>query len=262
VPTRRCHHPSGHPDPNDNAVYETRSEYTYVYGLDLISVTEELPDKTNPPPAVQRYFFPDALGSTRALVNGTDSSIDSYGYDVFGQVRELDSPGTPLRSFLFTGEQYDAKARKQGLTGPFANPGFYYLRERYYDPTIGRFLTPDPVMGSVNQPGSLNRYPYVRNNPVNLVDPTGMLAEGTLESSILDEILDPGSCLRAYAGALGGSAALLVAWLILTNPSTSGAAVLALNLPPVSVFIYAAIGVILLYTAVDYIFDHCQDAPI
>ena len=44
-------------------------------------------------------------------------------------------------TFLFTGEQYDAKARKvhQG------QPGLYYLRARYYDPSIGRFLSQDPL---------------------------------------------------------------------------------------------------------------------
>lgn len=166
-------HPSTNPDPNDNAVYETRSEYTYVYGLDLISVTEEFPDKTTPPPAVQRYYFPDALGSTRALVNETDSGIETYGYDVFGQAREVDPAGAPLRSFMFTGEQYEGKARKQGFTGPFANPGFYYLRARFYDPTIGRFVTADPLPGSALDPQALSRYTYVRSNPTNFTDPTG-----------------------------------------------------------------------------------------
>jgi len=184
--------------------------YTYVYGLDLISVTEEFPDKTTPPPAVQRYFFPDALGSTRALVNETDSGIETYGYDVFGQVREVEPAGAPLRSFLFTGEQYDAKARKQGLTGPFANPGFYYLRARFYDPTIGRFLTPDPLPGSAPIPQSLNRYPYVGNNPVNLTDPSGRVWEtaGGCSASIHEAVSCFVGCFCDFGlGSIGNAIA-------------------------------------------------------
>ena len=63
---------------------------------------------------------------------------------------------------LFTGEQYDAKARHDA-------GGLYYLRARYYDPTIGRFLGRDPIP-------FLNRYTYVRNNPTNYVDPSGLRA--------------------------------------------------------------------------------------
>ncbi len=68
-------------------------------------------------------------------------------------------------SFLFTGEQYDARARDVHLID--ADPGLYYLRARYYDPDIGRFLTQDPVP-------AVNLYAYVGNNPVNYVDPSGL----------------------------------------------------------------------------------------
>ena len=54
--------------------------------------------------------------------------------------------------------------------------GFYYLRARYYHPTIGRFLGQDPVAGSTGNAQSQNRYAYVLNNPVNLIDPVGLSA--------------------------------------------------------------------------------------
>lgn len=57
--------------------------------------------------------------------------------------------------FRFTGEQRDTES------------GMYYLRARYYDPMIGRFLSQDPIPGG-------NLYAYVGNNPVNFVDPTGL----------------------------------------------------------------------------------------
>ncbi|MBU2541138.1 MAG: RHS repeat-associated core domain-containing protein, partial [Candidatus Omnitrophica bacterium] len=44
---------------------------------------------------------------------------------------------------------------------------------RYYDPEIGRFITPDTIVQAPSDPQSLNRYAYCRNNPLNLIDPSG-----------------------------------------------------------------------------------------
>lgn len=48
---------------------------------------------------------------------------------------------------------------------------------RYYGPRLGRFMSPDPLAGSVGDPQSLNRYAYVLNDPVNMVDPLGLNPE-------------------------------------------------------------------------------------
>ncbi len=63
--------------------------------------------------------------------------------------------------FLFQGQQYDPAS------------GDYYLRARYYDPTVGRFLSPDPFAGLDVDPLSLHRYLYAKADPVNNVDPSG-----------------------------------------------------------------------------------------
>lgn len=81
----------------------------------------------------------------------------TWTYDVFGSVRA--HSGAPTE-WLFTGEQSDPT-------------GFYYLRARYYEPGTGRFASRDPFPGIPFHPCSLNRYVYVENNPVNLVDPSG-----------------------------------------------------------------------------------------
>jgi len=128
---------------------------TYVYGLDLISRTD---DEGN-----QEYYLYDGLGSTTDLQGESGSAVAGYTYDVFGAIR--DQSGSSPNEFTFTGEQVDGT-------------GLQYLRARYYEPEIGRFLTQDPFWGSLGNPQSQNRYPYAGGNPVNRIDPSGLSSEG------------------------------------------------------------------------------------
>jgi len=73
---------------------------TYVYGLDLISRTDE--------DGVQTYYFSDGLGSTTTVADASGGVVSEYGYDVFGELRG--QSGLPDDVMLFTGEQYDARA--------------------------------------------------------------------------------------------------------------------------------------------------------
>ncbi len=64
-----------------------------------------------------------------------------------------------------------------------------YMHARYYNPMIGRFLSVDPVGGSVGSSQSWNMYAYVLNSPMNFVDPTGELisfANGASEEAFWD----------------------------------------------------------------------------
>jgi RHS repeat-associated protein len=88
-------------------------------------------------------------------------------------------------AFLFTGEQFD----------PSAN--LYYLRARYYNPTVGRFIQKDPFPGLLTQPQTLNPYAYVVNNPVNLTDPSGRIAPLLL--------LGIGAGIGALVGGIGAA---------------------------------------------------------
>lgn len=63
--------------------------------------------------------------------------------------------------YKFTGKPLDQES------------GLYYYGARYYNPSIGRFTTPDVLRGDLSNPLSLNRYTYVRNNPLRYIDPTG-----------------------------------------------------------------------------------------
>jgi RHS repeat-associated protein len=51
--------------------------------------------------------------------------------------------------------------------------GLYYYGGRYYDPDLGRFVSPDPFVQEPGNPQNLNRYSYVLNNPQSYIDPSG-----------------------------------------------------------------------------------------
>lgn len=79
-------------------------------------------------------------------------------YAPFGDVLSGERVGT---AYGYTGEWTDAT-------------GLVYLRARYYAPWQGRFITRDPWSGEVTRPGSLHKWVYVENNPINAVDPQGL----------------------------------------------------------------------------------------
>jgi RHS repeat-associated protein len=67
-----------------------------------------------------------------------------------------------------------------------AGDGLIYMKARYYDPGMGRFITPDTIVQAPFDPQTLNRYTYCRNNPINLIDPSGHSTEyGYYDEGIL-----------------------------------------------------------------------------
>jgi RHS repeat-associated protein len=120
-----------------------------------------------------RYYHADYLGNVRLVTYWQSNKVQtdySARYKPFGEVIVLSSKTDP--KFGFTGEWLDAT-------------GLYYLRARYYDPTIGRFVSQDPVLGRISTPQSHNRYAYVGNNPMGFTDPTGMDFLGDVWNAIV-----------------------------------------------------------------------------
>ncbi len=105
-------------------------------------------------------------------------------YDTFGQ-RSVEQTG-----ILASNGHY-------GYTGEMTEPesGLIYLRARYYDPSLGRFISVDPFLGRLEQPVTQNRYIYVHNNSLLFTDPGGLAVPGCSEmfqSSACYEPLQPG----------------------------------------------------------------------
>jgi RHS repeat-associated protein len=103
-------------------------------------------------------YHTDRLGSVRALTNASGTVTAAYRSDEYGILAA--SSGSSSQPFGFTGEPRDATA----LT---------YLRARYYDPSLGRFMSRDTWHGLQSVPGSLNDYAYLRNDPLSGADPDG-----------------------------------------------------------------------------------------
>ena len=110
-----------------------------------------------------QYYLYDALGSTRALTSENGQMTDSYNYDAFGTNTE--HQGTSNNKYQYAGEQKDVT-------------GNYYLRARYYNPSVGRFTQMDSYMGQSNNPITLHKYLYANANPVMYTDPSGYMSLG------------------------------------------------------------------------------------
>ena len=120
-----------------------------------------------------------------------------------------------------------------GYTGePRDGTGLSYLRSRYYDPTLGRFLSRDAWPGSPSSPITLNRYAYVGDNPCRWADPSGRDPEptGPREPNV-------GACLAGLVGftLVSESAGLqLLAGLVLQGFSVTLFGVTFAGAAPVS----------------------------
>ncbi|QQZ58890.1 RHS repeat-associated core domain-containing protein [Paenibacillus sonchi] len=90
------------------------------------------------------YYLYNGHGDVVQNVDTSGAVINSYTYDEWGNITSQ-VEGTS-NSFKYSGEVYDPE------TGP------YYLRARYYDPSMGRFLNEDTVEGQIDNPLSLNLY--------------------------------------------------------------------------------------------------------
>ena len=104
------------------------------------------------------FYLADGLGSVRQLTDDAGVVLLAQGYEPYGSV--LYSFGDAYSNYGYAGEWTDAT-------------GLQYLRARYLDTGIGRFISRDTWAGDYNSPLSLNKWMYVEGNPVNYVDPSG-----------------------------------------------------------------------------------------
>ena len=116
----------------------------YIYGIKLIQ-------------SGYSWYLYNAHGDVVQLVDGSGTVTKSYDYDPYGVALTDDDPGD-ANPYRYCGEYLDHES------------GYVYLRARYYDPSIGRFISVDAAMDGHNW------YSYCAGNPLSFIDPTGMTA--------------------------------------------------------------------------------------
>lgn len=102
------------------------------------------------------YYHSDHLGGTNVITDSSGNFVERIKYYPFGEIREGGN-----EKYSFTGKE------KDNLTD------FYYFEARYYNPEFKHFTQADYVNPNLYDPQDLNRYAYVRNNPVKFIDPKG-----------------------------------------------------------------------------------------
>jgi RHS repeat-associated protein len=105
------------------------------------------------------FYGLDGHGNVRFLTDADGTVTDTYAYDAFGVLTS--ATGSTPNNYLYGGQQYDPDL------------GIYFKRARYYNQDRGRFLTPDPYAGKIDQPMSLHKYLFANADPANRVDPCG-----------------------------------------------------------------------------------------
>jgi RHS repeat-associated protein len=135
-------------------VFDEQGEQThrYLYGpqIDQILADEVASGDVH-------WALTDHQGSVRDVIDGGGNLLNHIRYDSFGNVTSQSNANVDFR-FGYTGREFDQET------------GLHYYRARYYDASIGRFISEDPVGFGA---GDANLYRYVGNSPTNYTDPTG-----------------------------------------------------------------------------------------
>ena len=136
-----------------NVLSDSKSGATYIYGNGLEARVKN---------GAISYYVTDVRGSVVAIVDESGNITHKYQYDDYGKV--VQKQEADYNPFQYVG--------KYGII--YLTDHQYYMRVRHYDPTIGRFLSEDPIW-------STNLYPYAENNPIMETDPSGLKGEKAIE---------------------------------------------------------------------------------
>lgn len=146
---------------NGDVLSDSKTGCNYIYGAGLEARISQND--------VTGYYVTDVRGSVVAIVDNAGNITHRYLYDDFGRV--VQSEELDFNPFRYVG--------KYGIM--YMTDHQYYMRARHYDPTIGRFLSEDPIW-------STNLYPYVDNNPIRRVDVNGRLSTELLTDPAFEDI--------------------------------------------------------------------------
>ena len=129
--------------------------------------------------SVFEYVHRDHLGSVEAVTDEDGAELVVLGHDPYGERRKPDWTGQLTKAEIETLLGAHGERVSRGFTRHehLDRTGLIHMNGRMYDPRLGRFLSPDPIVGDPTSSRSWNLYSYARNNPLSYVDPTGESAQ-------------------------------------------------------------------------------------
>jgi RHS repeat-associated protein len=114
------------------------------------------------------YYLYDGKGNVVALTDSSGTVVATYTYDPFGVLME--KTGSIDQPFRFSTKRYDEET------------GLSYYGYRFYSPSLGRWMTRDPL----GEAGGINLYGFVGNNAINGIDPLGLMpGAAAVQSAIM-----------------------------------------------------------------------------
>ena len=120
------------------------------------------------------YFYVKNLqGDILKVITATGTEAATYTYDAWGKLLTSTGDMADVNPLRYRGYFYDNET------------GLYYLKSRYYDPEVGRFINPDAYASTGQGILGTNMFTYCRNNPVNLYDPSGTSAAALIAIALV-----------------------------------------------------------------------------
>jgi RHS repeat-associated protein len=159
-----------------------------------------------------RYWFKDHLGSPASEYDVGAVNLTPLGFDTWGLRRKNTSANNFTQS-LSTADLASYQSPR-GYTGHehLDDVGLIHMNGRIYDPMIGRFMQPDPIISEPYNSQNFNRYAYVLNNPLMYTDPSGYSTWTEIRRPVAAIVVAvvaqwaAGELIAAYADAFGEGA--------------------------------------------------------
>jgi RHS repeat-associated protein len=181
---------------------DTTTDYIYLNG----SLVAKRSKPVNGSTWTTRYLHTDALGSPIAETDATAAVQHVENFTPYGEQSDTLAGAAREQGPAYTGHVTDA------------GTGLSYMQQRYYDPTIGRFLSVDPMAADGTTAWNFGRYNYAANNPLKFKDPDGRIIETLWDAA--NVAMDVASLAKNVAAGNYAGAALDLGGLIVDGAAT------------------------------------------
>ena len=181
--------------PQLKARYTRGKDFTELLSIELANGTKG-------------YYVQERHRDIIRIESETGNVLNEYTYDIWGN--PIVQNETIANPFRYSGEWVEEKTNLQ------------YLKARWYEAKLGRFISEDPVEGIFTEPLSLNRYTYAENNPLKYVDPSGNIVGTLIDVGFL--IYDTAKFIKEPSKANAGNVGLSFASALIPGVTGGSAA--------------------------------------